>query len=85
MRQSHDINSERYNKRRRVCNYEVGDVVWKRTKFLSNANQAFMSKLAPKFEKAIIAEKISKDVYKLKSPRGKDLGEWHSCDLKRLV
>lgn len=85
IRQAHENNSEQYNKRRRICNYKVGDLVWKRTKLLSNADKAFMSKLAPKFEKAVIAEKISGDVYRLKSFRGKDLGKWHSCDLKRLV
>ncbi|XP_022828375.1 uncharacterized protein LOC111357800 [Spodoptera litura] len=85
MRQSHETNSDQYNKRRRTCRYDEGDLVWKRTKLLSNADKSFMSKLAPKFEKAVVAEKISDDVYRLKSFKGKDLGKWHSCDLKRLV
>ncbi|KAG6439144.1 hypothetical protein O3G_MSEX000524 [Manduca sexta] len=85
IRQSHESNSRRYNERRRTCEYKVGDLVWKRTKVLSNADKTFMSKLAPKFEKAIVVERISSDVYKLKSLKGKDLGKWHSCDLKRLV
>lgn len=85
MKQSHESNSKRYNLRRRVCEYKEGDLVWKRTKHLSNADKSFMSKLAPKFEEAIIAKKVSKDVYKLRSYRGKDLGVWHSSDLKRRI
>lgn len=81
---AYEVNSRYYNKRRRFCEYRIGDIVWKRTKYLSNADKNFMAKLAPKYEKAIITDKISTDVYKLKNLRGKCLGKWHSSDLKRL-
>lgn len=85
LRRAHEENSKQYNKRRRTCEYREGDMVWKRTKFLSNAAKGFMSKLSPKFEKAIVAKKLSTDVYKLVSVRGKELGKWHSSDLKRML
>lgn len=84
LKKSYETNKQYYDKRRRVCEYRVGEIVWKRTKHLSNANKNFMAKLSPKFEKAVITEKISADVYKLKNLRGKDVGKWHSSDLKRL-
>lgn len=85
LRKAYEINSKDYNKRRRVVDYHIGDFVWKRTKFQSSKNKHFMAKLAPKYEKAIIAEKLSPDVYILKSLRGKNLGKWHSSDIKRLL
>ncbi|KAG7305634.1 hypothetical protein JYU34_009728 [Plutella xylostella] len=85
LKASYEVNKERYNSRRRVTQYQVGDIVWKKTKYLSNKSKNFMAKLAPKFEKAVITEKVSSDVYMLKSLRGKDLGKWHSVDLKRFV
>lgn len=85
LKKAHEENAKYYNKRRRTCAYQEGDMVWKRTKTLSNAAKGLMSKLSPKYEKAIIAEKVSTDVYKLVSLRGKDLGKWHSSDLKRMI
>lgn len=85
LRKSYETNSKEYNRRRRICNFETGDVVWKKSKKQSNADKNFMAKLSPKYEKAIIAEKISSDVFLLKSLRGKDLGKWHSVDLKRAI
>jgi transposase InsO family protein len=85
LKRAYEVNSKRYNTRRRVCNFAVGDLVWKKTKPLSKANNQFMAKLSPKYEKAIIAEKVSTDVYILKNMKGKSLGKWHSCDLKRLM
>lgn len=85
LKEAYEINKKNYDLRRRVCTYRVGDLVWKRTKHLSNANKNFMAKLAPKFEKAVITDKLSDDVYLLKSLRGKDLGKWHSSDLKRMT
>lgn len=85
LRKSYEKNKTKYDLRHRHCDYKVGDMVWKRTKYLSNAGKGFMSKLAPKFEKGIIVEKLSTDVYNIKSLRGKDLGNWHSSDIKGLV
>lgn len=82
LKRAYETNKTNYNMRRRVCEYREGDIVWKRTKHLSNASKSFMAKLAPKFEKAVITGKLSTDVYLLKSLRGKDLGKWHSSDLK---
>lgn len=84
LKQAYDTNSRHYNTRRRVCDYQVGDLVWKKTKHQSCASRNFMAKLAPKYEKAVIVKKLSTDVYMLSSLRGKDLGKWHSSDLKRL-
>ncbi|CAK1587301.1 unnamed protein product [Parnassius mnemosyne] len=85
LREAYEINSKNYNKRRRICNFNVGELVWKKTKPQSCANKNFMAKLSPKYEKAVISEKVSADVYILKSLRGKLLGTWHTSDLKRII
>ncbi|KAG6438737.1 hypothetical protein O3G_MSEX000180 [Manduca sexta] len=73
-----------YNEKRRIANFQIGDVVWKRTKYLSKAGTKFMAKLAPKFEKAIIVKKLSANVFHLNNSYGKPIGVWHSKDLKPL-
>jgi hypothetical protein len=85
LKKAYEINSGYYNKRRRICTFQLGDLVWKKTKPLSNASKNFMAKLSPKYEKAVISEKLSDNVYMLKSLRGKSLGKWHVCDLKRVI
>lgn len=81
---SHQRSLEIYNSKHRKANFQVGDVVWKKTKFLSNARNKFMAKLAPKYEKAIITDKRSENVYHLNNVFGKSLGVWHAKDLKPL-
>ncbi|KAF9423381.1 hypothetical protein HW555_001190 [Spodoptera exigua] len=84
MERCHMKSSNVYNKKRNVGSLQVGDIVWKRTKYLSNANKKFMAKLAPKFEKAVVTEKLSETVFRLNNIFGKPIGMWHIKDLKTL-
>lgn len=85
LRTAHVQSSQRYNsKRRSNVDFKIGDTVWKRTKLLSCAPNKFMAKLAPKFEKAVIVDKVSNNIFRLCNPFGKVLGNWHVKDLKRL-
>lgn len=84
LKASHEKSKIFYNIKRRIANFDLGDVVWKRTKHLSNSGTKFMAKLAPKFEKAIITEKLSENVFRLNNRYGKPIGVWHSKDLKPL-
>lgn len=71
-----------HNSKRRPAMFKVGDTVWRRNKFLSNASQKFMAKLAPKYDKAIITDILSNNSYRLSNTFGKKLGVWHAKDLK---
>lgn len=82
LRLAHENSCKTYNLKRRPVSFEVGDVIWKRTKFLSKASSKFMAKLAPKFEKAIITKKISSNVFRLNNVYGKNIGVWHAKDIK---
>lgn len=82
LRKAHTKSGKHYNQRTRPGTFQVGDTVWKRTKYLSNANNKFMAKLAPKFEKAIIVDKLSDIVFRLNNVYGKNIGVWHIKDLK---
>ncbi|XP_047504216.1 uncharacterized protein LOC125049138 [Pieris napi] len=82
MKDAHKKSTCYYNLKRREAKFNVGDTVWKRNKFLSNAGKKFMAKLAPKFDKAIIVERLSSNVFRLNSWYGKPLGVWHAKDLK---
>lgn len=83
LRKAHET-SRKHDDKRRSSNFQLGDVVWKRTKFLSKASDKFTAKLAPKYDKAIIVDKLSHNVFRLNNVFGKDVGVWHSKDLKPL-
>lgn len=82
LKRSYNKSRKVYNTRHRIAYFQIGDVVWKRTKYLSNARTKFMAKLAPKFEKAIITKKLSDNVFHLNNAFGKPIGIWHAKDLK---
>lgn len=80
--QAHVKNTAHYNLRRKQAEFNVGDLVFKRTFILSDKDKYFSKKLAPKFIKCRISEKRSPLVYGLQDLSGKDIGVWHIKDLK---
>ncbi|XP_047990896.1 uncharacterized protein K02A2.6-like [Leguminivora glycinivorella] len=80
--QSHTRNSEHYNLRRRDHHFKVGDVVWKKTFYLSDKSNMFSKKLAPKYVQCKIVAKKSNLVYELEDMQGNNLGDWHIKDFK---
>lgn len=79
---AHQTNAKYYNTRRRPMTLKVGQEVWKQTFVQSDAAKYKASKLAPKFEKCIVAKILSPLVYELVSLDGKPLGAWHISKLK---
>lgn len=80
---AYDSSASRYNLRKRPLSLEVGQIVWKRHKTLSDAADFFASKLAPKFIKCQVVKKVSTNVYELADfQSGRSLGTWHIRDIK---
>ncbi|CAH2214740.1 jg27622 [Pararge aegeria aegeria] len=79
---AHSRSSTQYNLRRKAVEFNVGDVVWKRTYYQSDKDNRFAKKLAPKFIKCRIISKKSPLVYELEDCNGNNLGIWHIKDLK---
>lgn len=79
---AHSRYSTSYNLRRKNVDFNVGDIVWKRTFYQSNKDNRFSKKLAPKFIKCRIIKKKSKLVYDLEDMEGSNLGTWHVKDFK---
>lgn len=79
---SHSRNCTNYNLRRKNVEFNVGDVIWKRTFYQSDKDNRFCKKLAPKFVKCRIIGKKSKLVYELEDMAGHRLGTWHIKDFK---
>lgn len=75
-------NTRSYNLRRKNVEFNVGDVVWKRTYYQSDKDKYFSKKLAPKYVKCKVIKKQSPIVYDLVDSQGKPLGTWHIKDLK---
>lgn len=80
--QAHSRNCQHYNLRRKPAEFNVGDVVWRKTFYLSDKDKYFNKKLAPKFIKCKIIGKKSPLVYELADMSGKLLGSWHIKDIK---
>lgn len=81
---AHEKNTAHYNLRRKLAEFSVGDIVYKRTFILSDKDKFFSKKLAPKFIKCRISEKRSPLVYVLEDMAGKNIGIWHIKDLKLI-
>ncbi|CAG9118032.1 unnamed protein product [Plutella xylostella] len=79
---AHEKNTAQYNLRRKQAEFNIGDIVFKRTYFLSNKDKYFSKKLAPKFIKCRVSGKKSPLVYILEDMSGKNIGTWHIKDLK---
>lgn len=76
-------NEKSYNLRKRPSDvYHVGDKVWKRNFVLSNKADYYAAKLAPKYVLCTVKKVISKLVYELDGPNGKNIGRFHVKDLK---
>lgn len=82
--ESHKKNTSHYNLRRKCAEFKVGDTVMKRAYFISDKNNQFSKKLAPKFIKAEVIAKKSPLVYVLQDMAGKNLGSRHIKDLKLI-
>ncbi|XP_061710977.1 uncharacterized protein K02A2.6-like [Cydia pomonella] len=80
--QAHARNSEHYNLRRKDHNFKVGDTIWKKTFYLSDKNNMYSKKLAPKYVQCKIVAKKSNLVYELEDMQGNNIGHWHIKDFK---
>ncbi|XP_045776009.1 uncharacterized protein LOC123874579 [Maniola jurtina] len=80
--EAHVKNTKQYNLRRKETEFNVNDIVWKRTYVQSDKDRYFSKKLAPKFVKCRIVAKLSPLVYQLQDMNGQDLGTWHVKDFK---
>jgi hypothetical protein len=83
---SQDKYLQNYNEGKREHSYEVGDQVWYRTHFLSDASKGFNAKLAPKRELCEVTQKRSSHVQNLRRVEdGQEIRNVHSNDLLPFV
>lgn len=74
-----EISKRKYNLRTRERTFKVGDVVYIRNYKLSNKSEKYMAKLATKKIKAIVVDKVSDSMYKLKKFNGELIkGTYHA-------
>lgn len=82
LHKAYERNAKYYDLRKRPLRFELGDTVWKRTYYLSDATKNFSKKLAPKYVPCMVTQVVSPLVYELVDQAGKPLGRWHIKDLK---
>lgn len=78
---SHLKNSNNYNLRHSFKEFEVGDTVWRKNYIHSDAGSYFSAKLAPKYVKNKVVQKISPLIYVLEDANGVS-SRWHIKDIK---
>lgn len=83
LKKAHAYNAKYYNRHRRDVEFDVGDLIWKRTHYRSDANKYFSSKLAPRYERCQIVEKLSRLVYVVVDESGKT-SKCHVKDIKGI-
>lgn len=72
-----------YNLRHRDWRPQIGDLAWKRSHSLSNKNNAFNAKLAPKYIRSLeVRRVISPVIFDIWSRQGKWYRSVHIQDLK---
>lgn len=80
---AHERNKNIYNLRRRMVQYDVGQLVWKRNKVVSDMARQFSAKLAPKYIGPFrIRRKTGYLTYELVDANEHSVGTWHVQDLK---
>lgn len=84
LRQSYERNKIQYNLRRRDVQFDIGNIVWRRSFVLSDASKHFSAKLAPKFLRSKVIGKISPVAYRLSDMNDKPVGTFHIKDIIKL-
>jgi transposase InsO family protein len=75
-----------YNRGSKLRVFEIGDLVWYRTHYLSDASKGFNSKLAPKRELCRVTAKVSHTVYDLaREEDGQIINKVHVNDLMAFI
>lgn len=78
---AHTRNAAHYNTRHSFKEFNIGDIVWRKNYVQSNAGAYFSAKLAPKYVKCKVVEKLSPLVFILEDQNGSK-GKWHVKDFK---
>lgn len=81
LEKAHRKYATQYNLRARERSFKVGQEVYRRNFAQSNAAENFNTKLADRFIKCRVAQKIGSSIYLLEDLQGKVLGKYHAKDL----
>jgi len=83
---SQEIYLKNYNKKTKLIEFNIGQKVWYKTHFLSDASKGFNAKLAPKRELCKVVDKISATVYNLvREEDGQLINKVHVNDLLPFI
>lgn len=81
MTKAYQRNKKYYDKKKVKLSFNIGDTVYRRNFVLSNAAKNISAKLAPKYLRCEVVDKVSDLVYLLKDDSG-TIGRYHIKDIK---
>lgn len=75
-----------YNRHSQKTEFQVGNLVWKKDKSLSNKDLGIAKKLKKDYDGPFkIIRKVSPTMYKLGKIHGKSIGVWNINDLRKFI
>lgn len=84
LKESYEKYSKYYNLRAKMVSFAPGEIVRRKSFYLSSAPNNFCAKLANKYVKCRVREKLGASTYLLESLDGKVLGKYHANDLLKF-
>lgn len=78
LKKAYENNRKRYNLRTRTINYDIGDIVYRENKKLSDASVYYSTKLAPRYVRSKIIGKERSNTYVLEDFDSKKTGIYHA-------
>lgn len=85
LKKAYEKAKNRYDMRTRVVTYAVGEPVYRRNFQLSNKAAGYSAKLAPRYIRGIIVEKLGNNVFKVRDNSGRAAGNYHTKDMKKIL
>lgn len=82
LKDTHEKSRRRYDMRARKRNFEVGELVWRRSFHQSSKTKQITKKLGPKFIPSFVRERIGLNNYKLEDVTNDHIGVYHAKDIK---
>lgn len=82
IRKNYEKTKQRYNLRTRQVDFNIGDVVWRRTFTQSSKADHVNRKLDPKYVPALVKQILGKNIYMLEDVADGKQGRYHAKDIK---
>lgn len=83
LKKAYDNSKRRYDLRSRTIEYKIGEKLWLKSRWLSNAEKGIVGKLMPNYRECIITKKLGTNSYEATGMDGKIIGIFNTDCFKK--